>query len=160
MIRQLHPDDRAARVFNHCASPPDLMSAADAGPPKQATQPSKTVPILSNRSLTVAALKAHPSRDREGAVGRPERRSCLISLAPSIRQRRIAVENDLTGRQSGLQFLSPFPSSEVVNVQRLRLAIVFNTCALLSVMPVESMLSSRIRGRVPSGPRPLSSTAV
>src|SRR6476646_267685 len=78
----------------HCASPPDLISAADA------RQANKT------------------------AIA--ETRSCLISLAPSIRQRRIAVENDLTRRQSALQLLKAlFRHQRVVQVQRLQAGYQF-----------------------------------
>jgi predicted component of type VI protein secretion system len=62
---------------------PALRSAAAASNPDQVTMTltytatatmnkndyGGTSPIASNRSLTVAALKAHRSRDRKGAIG-------------------------------------------------------------------------------------------
>jgi hypothetical protein len=39
-----------------------------------------TTPIVANRSLTVAALSAHRSRDRQGAVGEEERQPDVTTL--------------------------------------------------------------------------------
>ena len=106
----------------HCASPPDLISAAGCAQADQ--KPTKAICRIS------------------GVVS--------SQLAPPIRQRRIAVENDLARRQGGFEFLMPFfRHQRVVQVQRLQAGNRFQRrCAPLSVMPVESMLSSRMCGSV------------
>ena len=74
---------------------------------------------LEDDLISAAGAQRHTTKPTEAIT--PDFRSCLISLAPPIRQRRIAVEHDLARRQGGLQFLKPFfRHQRMVQVQRLQ----------------------------------------